>query len=442
MSNRATRAHPQGIPQDHLGVGPLHLGGPGSPSSSLSNPVHGIHLTEEEPMGNEGEGDSPLTVPNSGADEDHQSSHTLRPCELCQHDHHQGSRCPSPADSPREPTGMDIQLAKSLSMLADSQSTILKLLARQEDRPVRPQSAKEPKVKDPDVFDGRRNGLAPFLSQCQLVFGLNSSRFPTDDIKIKYVIGYCRGAPLNAIRTYLNEPVWKQPEWLRDYNTFVEYLQRNYGDPDERGTAERKLSSLVQKGSASEYFAEFQTYAAILGWPDAPLVSLAVRGLKEELKDQLALQGARPETMADLVEFVVRVDNRLYARGQERRRERDQKTSDNNSSSNPQRTSNQSRSSDNSSSRSSFVRSTNNLERNRNTNTQSSQAPRKDNAPVIPRKLSEQDKQYRRDNGLCLYCGQAGHLANACPSRPPQASFTMNTPVTVSGPSKVSAPPK
>ncbi|KAL8634640.1 MAG: hypothetical protein Q9228_007771, partial [Teloschistes exilis] len=61
--------------------------------------------------------------------------------------------------------------------------------------------------------------------------------------------------------------------------------------------------------------------------------------------------------MADLVEFVLQVDNRLYARGQERRRERDQKPSDNNSSSTLHKTSHQSRASDNPSSRSSFVRS-------------------------------------------------------------------------------------
>ncbi len=47
---------------------------------------------------------------------------------------------------------------------------------------------KDPRAKDPDTFDGvlpdRLNG---FLMECELVFRLQASRFPTEDSKVLYL---------------------------------------------------------------------------------------------------------------------------------------------------------------------------------------------------------------------------------------------------------------
>ncbi len=38
---------------------------------------------------------------------------------------------------------------------------------------------------------------------------------------------------------------------------------------------------------------------------------------------------------------------------------------------------------------------------------------------TVPRpKLTDQEKDYRRMNGLCLYCGGPGHIALNCPRTP------------------------
>jgi len=45
-------------------------------------------------------------------------------------------------------------------------------------------------------------------------------------------------------------------------------------------------------------------------------------------------------------------------------------------------------------------------------------------ATAIPRgPLSAEERQRRRDNNLCLYCGNGGHLAQNCPNAPPARSI-------------------
>lgn len=181
-------------------------------------------------------------------------------------------------------------------------------------------TSKEPKVKDPETFHGHRNSLNSFLTECELVFELQPSRFQDDRTKISYMVSYLRDAPLLAVRPLLQEN--PRPEMLEVYTDFIAYLRSNYGDPDEKGTARRKLKSLHQVGSASSYFAEFQQYVAILGWKDQePIVDKAIEGLRPNLKDEIARQGYEAETLTDLIKFIIPLDNRLYEREQERRRE-------------------------------------------------------------------------------------------------------------------------
>jgi hypothetical protein len=92
-------------------------------------------------------------------------------------------------------------------------------------------------------------------------------------------------------------------------------------------------------GSASAYFAEFQQYIAILGWKDPdPIIDKAMEGLKPNLKDEIARQGFKPTTLADLISLIVPLDNRLFEREQERRREHPAKDNSSDGESSPEPT--------------------------------------------------------------------------------------------------------
>ena len=122
-------------------------------------------------------------------------------------------------------------------------------------------SNKEPKAKDPETFHGNRETLNIFFTECQLVFIIQPSRFGNDNTKINYMVSFLRGTPMVAICPYImSDPC---PDFLEDFDLFVAYLRTNYGDPDELGTARRKLKALCQTSSAASYFAKFQQYLAI-----------------------------------------------------------------------------------------------------------------------------------------------------------------------------------
>ena len=310
----------------------------------------------------------------------------------------------------------DQDLKAMLAALVQSTSTLQQFMMAQRSTETRPK-IESPRVKEPDVFKGRRSEVNAFITQCLLIFSLQPNRFPDDDTKIRYELSLFREAPLAAVQPHLLKPSNEWPDWLRSLTRLHAYIRANYGDPDERGTAERKLQTLHQTGSATAYFAEFQQYSAVLGWPDEPLVALATRGLSEYIKDLLSQRGSRITTMPELIEVVVNLDNRREERQREKKFQNavHQPTTDNR----PTHRNEQRRD----------VRHDNRDNRNR---VSSEARPRfepqsQERQPVVNqtqrevptffRKLSEEEKARRKSRGECLRCGKTGHIAMDCPTR-------------------------
>ena len=181
-------------------------------------------------------------------------------------------------------------------------------------------TSKEPKIKDPDTFNWSTKSLNGFLTKWELIFELQSSRFGDDQTRINYMISLLRGTPLEAIRPYITLVI--KPSFLLNFDEFILRLKLNYGDPDETGTARRKLKSLHQTTSASAYFAEFQQYIAVFQWVDGDMiVDRAIDGLKPNLKDEIARTGSNFVSLGDLMRFIIPLDNHLFEREQERKRE-------------------------------------------------------------------------------------------------------------------------
>ena len=228
------------------------------------------------------------------------------------------------------------------------------------------------------------------------------------------MISLLRGTALMAIRPHLSGVV--RPLFLQVYDDFVAYLKTNFGDPDEKGTARRKLKALRQTNSASAYFSEFQQYIAILGWIDQdPIVDKAIDGLKPTLKDELAQSGRRPGTLTELIDFIIPLDNRLYEREQERKREqKDDKDVK------PRLVAENTRSTTTTTVQQSSANLGNNQVlqqplRQQGTFANTFQRPSPNPTSGGPRgPLTNEERQKRLAEGQCLYCGKLGHDSRDC----------------------------
>jgi hypothetical protein len=215
------------------------------------------------------------------------------------------------------------QTAAALAAIQDMMAQLTATLgqvAAPAPAPVQPRVSSPPRDESITKFAGDRSALSVFLGKVDLVFKTHPDYFTTDQSKISYVVSRLDGTPAQTIISILsrqpNDPVVTEWEKLK------EYLRQNYGDLNEKVTAESAIHQLRQTGKASDYFALFRNYVAVLDWTDGPmLVSIAKWGLKGEIKDELAKAGREFRTLSELMETVVSLDNRLWERRQEKLKE-------------------------------------------------------------------------------------------------------------------------
>ena len=276
----------------------------------------------------------------------------------------------------------------------------------------------EPKVANPEYYQGQRNKLSTFITQVAMVIALQPSRFPNEKSKVLYAGSYLRDTAFLWFQPWVTAT--PPPSFMTDFQEFCHELRRTFGDPDEVATAERHLYTLRQKGSASSYVADFTRYAVLVHWNDEAKASQFYRGLKDFIKDEMAKTG-RPSSLRALQEAAIRLDNRVF----ERQIEKGEHMGNNFSQS---------------------TRPSQFREQTTTTKTQHTFTPRL--RATVPAqaitkrgKLTPAEYQRRKDNNLCLYCGDKGHSVSNCPKAPQQGANKIRSvqDSTKSLPSNISA---
>ena len=91
-------------------------------------------------------------------------------------------------------------------------------------------------------------------------------------------------------------------------------LDRAFGDPDEAGTAQRKLSELRQANRPfADYYADFQRYAPLSGWNPSALKFQLLRGISAELTALLHTVKTQTMTSEQLAEECQYIDSSVHA---------------------------------------------------------------------------------------------------------------------------------
>ena len=226
-------------------------------------------------------------------------------------------------------------------------------------------SSKDPKVQPPNKFDGTDSSQLPtFLFQLGLVFDSRPSAYPTEKSKVNYAMSFLAGHATIYVQQFAGKE--EPPLWLSDFSSFASQLKNVFGNPDVIGDTSRKLRRLQQTDTVTAYAANFRLLAGQLEWNNQALVSQFLEGLSYPIQRELT-RTVYPKDLEELIDHAVRVDNLLQ----------------------------------------------NNKKRLAQPNPFSPVSAAKPG-----QRLTEQQKEFRRKNNLCLYCGDAGHLVRNCPARP------------------------
>jgi hypothetical protein len=214
--------------------------------------------------------------------------------------------------------------ASSPSASSSSLTPLANPAARQATAQVNPSTTSSKlKIKNPDGWSGTRTTLPRFLASCR-------SKFMVEEYseleKIVFAASYLGGAPADWWDTLFQQYEESQakgidpPSEFTSFAAFAQSLTMSYGDPDLKGTMERRLYTLRQTSSVANYAAEFQLIAGYLtGWNDGPFLFLYKLHLKENIKDALVHEKPYPKTLLEMVAATIRLDNREYERTQEQK---------------------------------------------------------------------------------------------------------------------------
>lgn len=274
-------------------------------------------------------------------------------------------------------------LAHFQALEAQIQQLQLQLQLQEQQTPAQstPVPISKTKVPAPQPFFGKRDQVKPFISGLTIYIRLRPQEFPTEEIKILFSASLLRGTAYDWFRPYeqsLNSgPVESSFFTITSFHDFCDQLTRTFGDPDEGLTASSKLYKLHQTRSVTEYVAEFQRLSSQLDWNESALRDTFFQGLQPHIQGVI-IRGTMPETIRELIRIACNLDNRMLTP-----REYHYDT--------PQQ-------------RPSYDPDPMDLDA-LHLATQASK-------PRGP--LSKQEKQHRRDNNLCLYCGKPGHSVNTC----------------------------
>lgn len=245
---------------------------------------------------------------------------------------------------------------------------------------MQPSHSQDPRMTDPERFDGSKSATRGFLNQCRLAFMMQPIRFPTDQAKVAFIVSLLKGAALDWASYYLEQG----HPMLDSLDIFLVEFERIFGDPDRKTSAAQRLRKMEQGDrTTAEYAAEFQLLSRDVNWNDEALANCFFEGLSDDVKDVFA-QMDQPETTVELVHRAIRIDNRLRERAASK---------SNNRRATPAKA----------------FPSTNYATVDPNT------GPTPMIIDAVRKPLTSEEREARRRLGQCFYCGDASHSIRDCP---------------------------
>ena len=309
-----------------------------------------------------------------------------------------------PANTSRQSTGEpdEANLAHAINLLTEEM--------RNRDKP------KRAKAKEPDTFDGSDSRkLNNFILLCNLYFR-NNTAYEDDSAKVTFALSYLRGTALEYFEPSILDSD-EFPDWMDSWSAFIRTLRVQFGPIDPTGDAESRIDHLKMQDNQHivKYNVEFNRYAVRTGWDDSVLRHRYYTGLAERIKDVMGQQG-KPPTLDGMKILAHTIDSRHWERQSEKSRGNKNKSDDkpDKSDANKSDKGNKSDDKNKNTAGNSKGKKPDNSKSGKPSSSSGSSNPLADKLGKDG-KLTQQERQRRFDNNLCMFCGGVGHTAKDCP---------------------------
>ena len=254
------------------------------------------------------------------------------------------------------------------------------------------------KTRAPRMFAGKSDHVLPFLRELRATFELQNV---TDSYRRVLMLSmYLEDG---SVLYWYNNVERNHPDLLRDWPRFEDAFKKRFEDANQVNKAYRELQKLRQTGSAANYASRFKELLAFVDVSEFMQIAMFDQGLKPSVKQALVTV-TRPDKLEAWTKIVIDADNKIHDLDVETR-ELNKKAVAKSSNPKPQSSS--------SLPPASF-----------------SPAPvpaaaiTSSNNDVVPMEidavrrgpLTPAEKEHRRKNGLCFYCGKGKHTISECPN--------------------------
>jgi hypothetical protein len=233
--------------------------------------------------------------------------------------------------------------------------------------------------------------FAEFKSKLTTSFARFLDSLHGDQEKVNFTLQSMEGSPSLFFAPYVNGDVEDEEGFLDSWPAFSAILEEMYGDQHHVDEINHKLTRLRQTGPMSTYISQFRTLSARSGWNEPALLSRFKEGLSDEVKTLLTPQWHNLNTVRQLQMAATSAYQNLRIQNRFRPRPAFSKPPQQQPS--PRRPA--------------------------STPYTVSSAPASNTAMDLDamrvKHITAEEKQRRRDNGLCLYCGGENHFAGSCP---------------------------
>ncbi|MGL5566229.1 MAG: DUF4939 domain-containing protein [Plesiomonas sp.] len=236
----------------------------------------------------------------------------------------------------------------------------------------------EPRLPVPQSYAGEPDFCRAFLNKCSLHFALQPRTFEKEESKVAFVLTLLTGKA-----ALWGTAVWEnRDQCCSSFLALSAEMRRVFDRAVAGKEAARQLTALKQGNrTVAEYAIQFRTLAAECRWNEEAQWDVFLHGLADRIHREIYVLDL-PKTFNELVELALRVDSRLQRL--ELLEESGEKHSGGNRRCSP------------------LVDTVGSVY---------------DPEPmqVGRARLSREERERRRSQGLCLYCGASGHIIRNCP---------------------------